>query len=129
MPILTDPNDKISLEQRDDDYALIRVAANGTKSEMLLSAANILTLAQSAQQLKDQLLPKLSRPGADAVLMTPVVRVGLNVDLHKTAIHLMMIDPNGAQMAFSLPPELGRSLAERLPARLAEIEKEKATKQ
>lgn len=36
MPALTHPSDRISLEQRDDDYALIRVAADGARSEMVL---------------------------------------------------------------------------------------------
>lgn len=129
MPTLSNPNDKISLEQRDDEYALIRVAADGTKTEMVLSTANVLTLAQSAQRLRDQLLPRLSRPGPDAISTTPVVQVGLNTDLHKTAIHLTMIDPNGAQMSFSLPLQVARQLAERLPGRVREIEEEKPTKQ
>lgn len=129
MPALTHPSDRISLEQRDDDYALIRVAADGARSEMVLSAANVITLAQSAQRLRDRLLPKLSRPGADAISVTPVVQVGLNTDLHKTAIHLTMIDQNGAQMTFSLPPQVARPLADRLPVRIAEIEAEKPTKQ
>ena len=56
MPALTHPSDRISLEQRDDDYALIRVAADGARSEMVLSAANVITLAQSAQRFRDRLL-------------------------------------------------------------------------
>jgi hypothetical protein len=35
MPTLNNPDDKISLEQRDDEYALIRVAADDTKTEMI----------------------------------------------------------------------------------------------
>jgi hypothetical protein len=119
----------LALEARGKDFALVRIDDGGNRSEMLLSEDNVIMLAQSARLIVDQLLAQRSRPGADPVLLMPVVQVGLNTDLHKSAIHLTMIDHRGNEIGFLLPPEVARPLAERLPVRLAEIEKAKPTKQ
>jgi hypothetical protein len=125
------PMSDISLEPRGDDYAIVRVSSDGKTEELLLSADNVLTLAQSAQLLQGHILSKRSRIGAPAVFQTSVAQVRLNTDAHVTEIHLTMIAQNGAEATFSLPLNVAKPLAERLPARIAEIEnqKRKHTKQ
>ena len=105
--------------------------AEGTQAEITLSEANVIVLAQSAQRLKDQILARHTPKGAGVspLISVPVARIRLNTDLHLSEILLGMIDGAGAEMTFALPPEVARALAERLPVRLAEIEKAKPTKQ
>ena len=112
----------ISLEPRGEIYAIVRVSPGGKTDELLLSPNNVLTLAQSAQLLWGRILSKRPRIGAPRVFQTPVVQVRLDTDAHVTEIHLTMISQNGAEATFSLPLNVAKPLAERLPARIAEIE-------
>jgi hypothetical protein len=123
------PQGELDLQERGDDFALIRTDSEGHRSEMLLAELDVISLAQSAQLMMDRIVARRSRPGADARPMTPIVQIVLNTDLHKTAIHLLMIASNGMKVGFELPPEVARPLAERLPVRLAEIEQSRPTKQ
>lgn len=121
-PVMDSDAETISLDSAGNDFVFRRTYANGRREEMILSRQNVLMLAQSAQRLKIRLLVKQSRPGVDAVVLTPVARIGLNTDVHKTMIHLTMIDQQGEEMGFLLPMEVARPLAEGLPVRLAEID-------
>jgi hypothetical protein len=119
----------LSFEPRADKWALIHTTADGTKVEMILSDAEVLTIVQSSPLWRDRILSKLSRTGVEARSTTIVAQVELNTDIFREAIHLRMIGENGASMGFELPLEVARPLADRLPIRVAEIEAEKPTKQ
>jgi len=90
-----------------------------------------MTLAQSAQRLTQHIVEQRSRPeaGFSFSVATPVARIRLNTDLHKSEILLGMIDGHGAEVTFALSPEVASPLAERLPIRLAEIANTKKTQQ
>lgn len=113
----------LSLEETKSGFVLSGATANGrTKTSVLLNEDDIITLAQSLPPLRDRILARQSRPGAEAIAMTPVAQIALNVDFHKSEVHLLMIDRHGARTGFALPPEIARELAERLPVRLDEID-------
>ena len=89
-----------------------------------LSDADLMVLAQSAQRLKDYVLAKYSRgEAATAAVLTPVVQIAVNTDLHQTHLHLGMIDPAGARTDFSLSLDVAKELAEHLPSRVAELQR------
>jgi hypothetical protein len=120
----------ISLKDGEGDtFVLSAVNRNGKTQRIVLDEDDIINLGQSAQHLKDQILARRSRPGADAIVLTPVAQFYLNVDHHKTEIQLTMIDRRGARMGFSVPPHVAQSLIEPLRARLADIANAKPTKQ
>jgi hypothetical protein len=117
------------LEPRGKEFVLTRVDDRGSRTAMVLSEEDIMVLGQSAQRFRDVVLARQSRAGAIAVVLTPVAKVALDLDVHKTEIHMAMIDPNGTALWFLLPSDIARQLVERLPVRLAEIEAARPTKQ
>ena len=123
MPDIKKPD--LTLAAQGDDFLLARIDADGNRSEIILSETDVIKLGRSAQQITQAILVRRSRPGAEAIALTPVVQIGLNVDHHKTEIQLLMIDPKGSRMGFSVPPGVVRLLLEYLPARLAEIDQAK----
>ncbi len=106
------------------------IVSNDAGDELVLSEDDILTLAQSARLLRDQLLARRTR-GAKATARpaAPVSEVVLNVDLHKTVLYLLMIDPKGVEAGFALPLNVAKQLAEKLPGRVAEIETAEANRE
>jgi hypothetical protein len=125
------PEYQISLEPRGDDYVLVRIADDGTETEMPLSKDNVLTLAQSALRLQDHIHAERSRPGVSALTVTPVSQVALHTDVHVTEIHLTMTLRSGVEMTFSLPSTVAKPLAEHLHVLISKIENQerKHTKQ
>jgi hypothetical protein len=129
MPaIADDPDDNIRIEERGSAYVLIRTEAAGPSTEMVLSEKNIITMARSAQRLNAAILARRSSPEVSVVVLTPVARVRLNADLEHSEVHLMMFDQNGAEAGFLLPLAVAEALAERLPARVTEVQESKQGK-
>jgi|SRR5262249_34640946 len=113
------------LEPEGDHYIL----TNETGASITISDQDVLTLAQSAQRLKDHVLAKYSRgEGATAVVATEVVQVAVNTNLHQTHLQLGMIDPAGARTRFALPLDVAKELVGHLPARVAELEQSAAVR-
>jgi hypothetical protein len=121
----------IALEQTPEGFVLRRTDTAGKTDELTLSAEDVLRLAQSAQRLRDHILAQRNPRGdsVSATVVTPVARIRLGPDALGESILLAMIDGSGAEMTFSLVPEVARPLAERLPVHLARIEAVKPTKQ
>jgi hypothetical protein len=114
----------LSLDPKGDDFILRRTSTNGKTVSVTLSNDDIITLAQSIPSLRDRILAghNLTRGAISAVVMTEVTQVVLNTDLHRSEIHLTMIDRHGAQVGFALPLKIARPLVDRLPVRVAQIE-------
>ena len=73
------------LEPEGDHYIL----TNEAGASITISDQDLLTLAQSAQRLKDHVLAKYSRgAGTTAVPITRVVQIAVNTDLHQTDLQL-----------------------------------------
>src|SRR5689334_6164267 len=113
----------ISLEPHGDSLALTGDTEDGKKATIVLSEADVMTLAQSAPRLTQLIAERYNRPeaGFSASAATQVARIRLNTDLHKSEILLGLIDGRGAETTFALSPEVAQPLAERLAVRLAEI--------
>jgi hypothetical protein len=128
---MTNTESKLSLDPDGDDFVLHRKAEDGTVTTMKLSATDVLTLAQSAQSLRDHILAKHSREGAEhsPVAVTPVAQVGLDDGSLGETIHLTMIGPSGSRAIFELPLQIADLLMQRLPPRLARLRTAKPTKQ
>jgi hypothetical protein len=112
----------LSLDPKGDNYLLTHIDETGKKSEMILSDYDILKLAQSSRSLQGSILAKLNRTGVSAGVYMPVARVSLGTDIHVHEILLSMVDSNGAEQRFCLSLEVAKPLAERLPARVAQLE-------
>jgi hypothetical protein len=115
---------KLTLEEDGVNFVLRSANEAGSTNSLTLSADDILTLAQSIPSLRDRVLARRSPAGGSvsAVVMTDVAQIALNTDLHRSEVHLTMIDRHGAQAGYALPPKVARLLADRLPLRVAEIE-------
>ena len=110
----------LNLEPHGEGFLLTQ---SNTGVSMIISDDDILSLAQSLPSLRDRVLARHSPKGdsVSAVAMTPVTRIVLNTDVHKTEIHLTMADRHGARLGFALDADVAQLLAERLPVRVAEI--------
>jgi hypothetical protein len=86
------------------------------------ASGDVLKIAQSALSLKDTIHAKLRRGGVEVAAHMPVARVFLATDVHQHEILLGLFDSKGQEQRFSLPLEIAKPLAERLPAKVAEIE-------
>jgi hypothetical protein len=64
-----------------------------------------------------------------AVFVTPVVQIHLAVDALEESILLTMIERSGARIAFSLPDDIARHIAEKIPEHLARTQARKPTRQ
>jgi hypothetical protein len=111
----------LDFEERGDSWALVRVS-DGQRSEMMLSDEDVLTMFQSIPSMTTRILAKLSRTGVTPRATTPVTRVDVETDLHKSDVVLTMYALNGDQMSFVLPPQVASFLVERLIECVAEIE-------
>jgi hypothetical protein len=111
----------IILDHASAGFVLRRIDASGTPAEITLSDEDVLSLAQSAQLLRDRILSKLTPEGGavSAAYSTPVAQIGLAPDVLGENILLTMVAPSGAQVTFSLPPHIAQILAERVPVHLA----------
>jgi hypothetical protein len=121
----------LELTEDGDGYILSVAGPSGESAQVKLTAEQVLVLAQSAPLFRERVLlrRKPKAEGVEPVLVTQVVRVGLNEDMLRENILLTMIDNAGASMTFALPPEIVTLLAQRLPARLAEMLKSQPRKQ
>jgi hypothetical protein len=124
-------NSELTLDPDGEEFLLRKTFSDQTSQTMRLSEADVLKLAQSAQRLEAHILSKKSRPEAGVQMsnVTPVAQIRLNNDLHSAEILLGLIDGQGAEITFSLAPEVAQSLADRLPVRLSQIAQAKKTVQ
>lgn len=120
--------ESLSFERRGEAFALVRVDKSGKRSEMILSASNVLFLPRIIQDVIHRIMSSrasrvLTDRGALPIVAVPVVEVQLNTDIHKSEILLTMCDGFGNRSSFALPFEVAKPLGARLPARVDEIEK------
>jgi hypothetical protein len=109
----------VELEENDAGFVL----TNSDGQVITLTDIEMLSLAQSALRLRDRVVARQSREGANAVFVTPVLQVELNSDLLHAAIHLgLIVNEVEAPVWFSLPIPVAHALGIRLPELTAQIQ-------
>jgi hypothetical protein len=121
----------LDLQQQDDGYLLKKTNKDGTKIEILLSDDDIITLSQSAPNLRQEILSKRhpKSGGVSAVFATVVAKINVSPDTLGEDILLTLVASNDTHTTFALPPEIAKILAERLPPLIGEVESANPTRQ
>ena len=112
--------DILTFEQRGEDFALVRAEADGSRSEIVLTAANIVHLGLLAPGFARQVLTdKVGRqPGTVARL---VRHTALSANLRFIEILLTILDRGGARLDFPTTERRARALATKLVERADRI--------
>ena len=112
--------DILSFEQRGSDFVLVRKQADGSRSEIILTAANVVHLGLLAPGFARQVLTDRigHQPGAVARL---VRHTAMNANLRFIEILLTILDRGGPRFNFPATERRTRALAERLVERADRI--------
>jgi hypothetical protein len=113
---------KLQLEQQGDLYILSNVI-DGQSQTMKMSAADVLKISRSAQQLQERILGSISQKGATSNVFVPVARIEIDHTLHQDEILLRLDDSNGYPSRFLLTFQYAENLARQLIARVADLRK------
>ena len=108
--------DILCFEQRDSDFALMRKQADGSHSEIILTAANVVHLGLLAPGFARQVLTDKvgQQPGAVARL---VRHTAMNANLRFMEILLTVLDRGGPRFNFPATERRARALAVKLVER------------
>jgi len=119
-PIAHKTADILNFEQRGSDFALVRSQADGSRSEIILTAANIVHLGLLAPGFARQVLTdKIGhQPGAVARL---VRHTAMNANLRFIEILLTILDRGGPRFTFPVTERRARALAVKLVERADRI--------
>ena len=112
--------DILNFEQRGSDFVLVRSQADGSRSELILTAANIVHLGLLAPGFARQVLTDRigHQPGAVAKL---VRHTALNANLRFMEILLTILDRGGPRFNFPATEKRARALAVKLVERADRI--------
>lgn|GEM_PF-43652 len=119
-PIAPRTSDILCFEQRGPDFVLMRNQADGSRSEIILTAANVVHLGLLAPGFARQVLTDKvgHQPGAVARL---VRHTAMNANLRFLEIMLTILDRGGPRFNFPVTERRARALAERLVKRADRI--------
>ena len=119
-PIVHRTADILGFEQRGSDFVLMRNQADGSRSEIILTAANVVHLGLLAPGFARQVLTdRVGRqPGAVARL---VRHTAMNANLRFIEIMLTILDRGGPRFNFPVTERRARALATRLVERADRI--------
>jgi hypothetical protein len=112
--------DILRYEQRGENYALVRVQADGSRSEITLTTMNIVHLSLITPGFARQVLARNfgQRPSA---LGTVIGRAVTNTNLRLVEILLTILDKGGARFDFPATERRARALASKLVERADRI--------
>ena len=112
--------DILTFEQRGEDFALVRVRADGSRSEIALTAANVVHLGLLAPGFARQVLTDKvgQQPGAVA---TFVRHTAMNANLRFIEILLTLLERGGGRFDFPTTERRARALASKLVERADKI--------
>jgi hypothetical protein len=110
----------LTFEQRGEDFALVRVDADGSRSEIILTAMNVVHLGLLAPGFSRQVLTDKLRqqPGAVA---TFVRHLAMNVNLRIIDILLTILERGGGRFDFPTTARRAGALASKLAERADRI--------
>lgn len=128
---MSDAAQTLHLDASGENFILRKRSDDGSEQQMILTADEVLTLAQSAPLFRERILsvraPKAG--SATAVFATEVARIALSHETLGESILLTLFAPSGGHVTFSLPRPLAKNLAQRLPEYVSELESRQMTKQ
>lgn len=104
-----------------DGFILSRVDANGVRTEMALSEAEVISLIHNARLEIDRLLEQRRRGSIGPRMTIGVREAVVNTNLHKTTLGLTLIDFEGREFSFAIQVDTARAMAAALPRRVAEL--------
>jgi hypothetical protein len=112
--------DILTFEQRGEDFALVRIRADGSRSELVLTAANVVHLGLLAPGFARQVLTDKvgQKPGAVA---TFVRHSAMNANLRIIEILLTVLERGGGRFDFPTTERRARALASKLVERADRI--------
>jgi hypothetical protein len=113
-------SDILTFEQRGEDFALVRLQADGSRAEIILTAANVVHLGLLAPGYARQILTDKvgQQPGTVAKL---VRHTAMNANLRIIEILLTILDRGGARLDFPTTERRARALASKLVERADRI--------
>ena len=113
----------VSLEQRDNDFALRRKEADGTVTEIRLSTSELIGLKSQLEHWTSQLLQSLQDKSGQVrpLLVHPVAVAAVVPDALREKVLLTVQAPTGERMVLELSRPLAKKVAEDIPALLAEM--------
>jgi len=112
--------DILSFEPRGANFALVRHEANGSRSEIVLTAANVVHLGLLAPTFSRQVLT--DKVGRQPGVVAGFVRLrAMNANLRFIEVLLTVLERGGARLDFSTTERRARALASRLVERADRI--------
>lgn len=111
----------IQIESAEAGYTLTITNDDDSTQQVTLTEADVLALAQSAEVVRSSIAARHTRPGADAVVLTPVDRLKVEVDIHGTELHMTLQAQNGARFAYLLTEEGALVLLDQLRGGLGKV--------
>ena len=120
LPVARKTFDILTFEQRGEDFALVRVRADGSRSDITLTAANVVHLGLLAPGFARQVLTDKvgQQPGAVA---TFVRHAAMNANLRFIEILLTLLERGGGRFDFPTTERRARALASKLVERADKI--------
>ena len=120
LPVGRKTFDILNFERRGEDFALVRVRADGSRSEIILTAANVVHLGLLAPGFARQVLTDKvgQQPGNVA---TFVRYAAMNANLRFIEILLTLLERGGGRFDFPTTERRARALASKLVERADKI--------
>jgi hypothetical protein len=114
----------LTLDPDGDNFILRRTAADGIATMMALSARDVLTLAQSAAALQQQVLARHAPKGGTvtAIAANPVKQIEIIREMLDENILLAITSSGGGQTIFAVPFPVAQHLTEQISAHLAAMQ-------
>lgn len=114
--------DMLTFQQRGEDFALVRIRADGSRSEIILTAASVVHLGLLAPGFARQVLTDKvgQQPGAVATFARQLV---MNTNLRIIEILLTILERGGGRFDFPTTERRARVLASKLVERADRIAK------
>jgi len=112
--------DVLAFEPRGEDFVLVRLKADGSRSEIVLTTANVVHLGLLAPGFSRQVLT--DKVGKQPGMVAAIVRSGaMNANLRFIEVLLTILERGGARLDFSTTERRTRALASKLMERADRI--------
>lgn len=103
--------ERLAMEPRGRDFALIHTRQDGTRSEMPLNRGSLIRLSSLVSRtlafdIEREASPTMDQQGIQWTAAIPVDRFDVKTNLLQTAILVHFLDTFGAEHSFSLPPSV-----------------------